>query len=43
MEITLIQGILLAIVAFICGIDQCWEAFYWFRPMRSLQVSHSAT
>lgn len=33
MEITLIQGILLAIVAFICGIDQCWEAFYWFRPM----------
>lgn len=33
MEITLIQGILLALVAFICGIDQCWEAFYWFRPM----------
>lgn len=33
MEITLIQGILLAIVAFICGVDQQWEAFYWFRPM----------
>lgn len=33
MEITLIQGLLLALVGFICGIDQCWEAFYWFRPM----------
>ncbi|MEF9919919.1 MAG: PTS sugar transporter subunit IIC [Erysipelotrichaceae bacterium] len=33
LEITLIQGILLAVVAFICGVDQCWEAFYWFRPM----------
>ncbi|MDR1794055.1 MAG: PTS sugar transporter subunit IIC [Erysipelotrichaceae bacterium] len=33
MEITLIQGILLALVAFICGLDSCWEAFYWFRPI----------
>ncbi len=33
MEITLIQGLLLLVVGFICGVDQCWEAFYWFRPM----------
>lgn len=33
MEITLVQGLLLMLVGFICGIDQCWEAFYWFRPM----------
>lgn len=33
MEITLIQGLLLLVVGFVCGIDQCWEAFYWFRPM----------
>lgn len=33
MEITLIQGLLLLVVGFVCGVDQCWEAFYWFRPM----------
>lgn len=33
MEITLIQGLLLAVVAFICATDAQWEAFYWFRPM----------
>lgn len=33
MQITLIQGILLAVVGFICGVDQLTENFYWFRPM----------
>lgn len=33
MEITLVQGLLLTLVGLICAIDQCWEAFYWFRPM----------
>ena len=32
-EITLIQGLLLMIVVFICALDQQMEAFYWFRPM----------
>lgn len=33
MEITLVQGLLLALVGFVCGMDQIFEAFYWFRPM----------
>ena len=33
MSITLTQGLLLALVGFICAVDSCWEAFYWFRPM----------
>lgn len=33
MQITLLQGILLTVVGFICGIDQLTENFYWFRPM----------
>jgi PTS system galactosamine-specific IIC component len=33
MEITLIQGILLAVVAFICALDSALEVFFWFRPM----------
>ncbi|MDF9824762.1 PTS system galactosamine-specific IIC component [Breznakia sp. PF5-3] len=33
MEITLFQGLMLTVVGFICGLDQCWEAFFWFRPM----------
>lgn len=33
MEISLIQGLLLTLVGFICAIDAGWEAFYWFRPM----------
>lgn len=33
MEITLVQGLLLLLVGFVCGLDQVWEAFYWFRPM----------
>lgn len=33
MEISFIQGLLLLVVGFICGLDQVWEAFYWFRPM----------
>lgn len=33
MEITLMQGLLLALVGFICGLDQIMEAFYWFRPL----------
>lgn len=33
MQITLVQGILLAIMAFIAGVDNQTEAFFWFRPM----------
>lgn len=33
MEITLVQGLLLALIAFICGIDAHWEAFFIFRPI----------
>lgn len=33
MEITLVQGILLALVAFFCGIDAHWESFLLFRPI----------
>ena len=30
MEITLVQGLLLALIALICGIDAHWEAFFIF-------------
>ena len=33
MQITLVQGILLAVMSFIAGIDNQTEAFFWFRPM----------
>lgn len=33
MEITLLQGLGLMLVGFVCALDQIWEAFYWFRPM----------
>ena len=33
MQITLVQGILLALVSGICAIDQETEAFFWFRPI----------
>jgi PTS system galactosamine-specific IIC component len=33
MSITLLQGILISIFAFISGIDLWLEGFYWFRPM----------
>ena len=33
MEITLIQGILLFLVGFICALDAGLENFYWFRPL----------
>ena len=33
MQITLLQGLLMLLVGFICSIDQQTEAFYWFRPM----------
>lgn len=33
MEITLTQGLLLALVAFVCGIDAHWEVFFVFRPI----------
>lgn len=33
MQITLVQGLLMLLVGFICSIDQQTEAFYWFRPM----------
>ena len=33
MQITLIQGILIMIVVFICAFDKHMEAFMWFRPL----------
>lgn len=33
MEITLLQGLLLALLVFICEWDAGWEAFYIFRPI----------
>lgn len=33
MNINLTQGLLLALVAFICGIDAHWEVFFIFRPI----------
>ena len=33
MQITLIQGILLALMAFIVGMDFYLEVFFWFRPI----------
>ena len=33
MTISLVQGLLLALVGFICALDAAFEAFYWFRPM----------
>lgn len=33
MNITLTQGLLLALVAFICGIDAHWEVFFIHRPI----------
>ena len=33
MEITFLQGLLLALVGFVCECDRTFEAFYWFRPI----------
>ena len=33
MEITLMQGILIMLVVFICAFDKPMEAFMWFRPL----------
>ena len=33
MSISLVQGLLLALMAFVCAIDKCTEAFFWFRPI----------
>ncbi len=33
MQITLVQGLLLALMAFVAAVDQCWEVFFWFRPI----------
>ncbi len=33
MQITLIQGLLIALVVFICAMDKHMEAFMWFRPL----------
>ncbi|WWR15585.1 PTS sugar transporter subunit IIC [Lachnospiraceae bacterium JLR.KK008] len=33
MQITLIQGLLIAVVVFICACDKHLEAFMWFRPL----------
>lgn len=33
MQITLVQGLLIALVVFICACDKHMEAFMWFRPL----------
>lgn len=33
MQITLVQGLLIALVVFICACDKHLEAFMWFRPL----------
>ena len=33
MQISLIQGLLIALVVFICACDKHLEAFMWFRPL----------
>lgn len=33
MQITLIQGLLIALVVFICAMDKHMETFMWFRPL----------
>jgi len=33
MQITLVQGLLIALLVFICAIDKHMEAFMWFRPL----------
>ena len=33
MQITFIQGILVAVVVFICAFDKHMESFMWFRPL----------
>lgn len=33
MQITLIQGILIAVVVFICAFDKHIESLMWFRPL----------
>lgn len=33
MQITLIQGLLIALVVFLCALDKHMESFMWFRPL----------
>lgn len=33
MEITLVQGLLIMVVVFICALDKHMEAFMWYRPL----------
>ncbi len=33
MQISLIQGLLIALVVFVCALDKHMEAFMWFRPL----------
>lgn len=33
MQITLVQGLLIALVVFVCAIDKYMETFMWFRPL----------
>ena len=33
MQITLVQGLLIALLVFICAIDKHMETFMWFRPL----------
>lgn len=33
MQITLVQGLLIALVVFICALDKHMETFMWFRPL----------
>ena len=35
MQITLVQGLLIALLVFICAIDKHMETFMWFRPLLS--------
>ena len=32
MQITLVQGLLIALVVFVCAFDKHLEAIMWFRP-----------
>ena len=33
MQITLVQGLLIALLVFICAFDKHMETFMWFRPL----------
>ncbi|MBO4218647.1 MAG: PTS sugar transporter subunit IIC [Erysipelotrichaceae bacterium] len=39
MSITLVQGLMLALMSAICAVDKCTEAFFWFRPITTAFLS----